>query len=78
MAMKAAKLGASLNALTEAENYLHVAKDILRVTHGTNHTLYAVTMKKIMQDIEMGRRELKDIAMMTKKTGAKNLIVKSG
>ena len=79
MAMKAAKLGAFLNCLNEAEMYLNVAKDILRVTHGQSHSLYAVTLKKIMQDIEMGKRELKDIALMTKKTnGAKNLIVKSG
>ena len=62
MAMKVAKLSTYLNRMNQAEKYLDLAKTTLSVTHGSSHPLLSVTLRGIQQDLDMGRREMRDCA----------------
>ena len=65
--MKAAKLCSYLNYLDEAEIHISKAKDHLRVTHGDILPLVSKYWRKIRQDIDMGKREIKDISLQPHK-----------
>lgn len=70
--MKAAKLCSYLNKLDEADIHISKAKDNLRVTHGDIHPLSSKYWRHIRQDIDMGKRELKDMSLNYKKIWAKS------
>lgn len=73
--MKAAKLCSYLNFLDEADVHLSKAKDNLRVTHGDIHPLASRDWRRLRQDIDMGRRELKDMSLLL---NSKKMWAKSG
>lgn len=67
MEIKIAKLLCLLDKVDEADQHYEKGKDILMVTHGPKHHLLAVTLPLVKQDIDMGRREAKDLKLLAKK-----------
>ncbi len=65
MELKAAKLWTYLDCFDKAEQHYYRAKQILQVTHGPYHPLVAISVKQIKQDIDMGRRETKELKSVT-------------
>ena len=70
--MKAAKISAYLNQLEEAELHICKAKTNLATTHGDVHPLVSKDWRNIRQDIDMGKREVKDISLIHRKNGKKS------
>lgn len=66
MELKAAKLCAFLNKLTQAHQHLLRAKDCLEVTHGETHPLLTVMWKQVKNDIEIGNVEARALASALK------------
>jgi len=61
MELKAAKLCTYLDLFDRAEKHLSIGKDILEITHGSSHPLMNTSVKSIKTDLDMGRREIKDL-----------------
>ena len=70
--MKAAKISSYLNLLDEAELHICKAKDNLSTAHGDVHPLVSKDWRSIRQDIDMGKREVKDISLIHHKKGKKS------